>query len=78
VNPAWALPFAIGYLLYTVQIILLLRYIGYFGIVMPVLHFISTIFFLYVLLYSIYKTQIKGSITWRGREIDVRKRSVKP
>ncbi|HHY81187.1 MAG TPA: glycosyltransferase [Clostridiales bacterium] len=63
--------FIIGYLLYCVQIFYFVRYTGYYGVVLPILHFIPSLFFLYVMLYSLYKVSIVGSVPWRGREIQI-------
>jgi hypothetical protein len=71
--PALAVPFAIGYALYTLQFISLMRYVGRFGWIVPLFHGLSTAFFLVVLGYSVYQTQVRGSVIWKGREIRVRK-----
>lgn len=70
-HSSWALPWAIGYLLYTAQIIYLVKYTGRFGIAMPVLHLLSTAFFLFVMLYSAYQVAFLGRVAWKGRKIPV-------
>jgi len=63
--------FMIAYLLYFIQILYLQRYIGNFGIVMPLFHFVSTGFFLFIVLYSFYQIKFTGSVCWKGRQIEV-------
>jgi 4,4'-diaponeurosporenoate glycosyltransferase len=47
------------------------RYVGKFGKFMPLLHVVSTLFFLLVLLYSSYQVAFRGSVTWKGRDVQV-------
>jgi len=68
---ALALPLAVGYLLYTAQMIYFVKYAGRFGAVLPVLHLLSTAFFLYVMLYSLYRVSVTGRVAWKGRHIEV-------
>jgi len=63
--------FLLAYLLYFAQILYLRKYIGNFGIVMPLLHFISTAFFLFMILYSFYQVKFVGSVWWKGRQVQV-------
>ena len=70
----YALPFLAGYLLYVLQLFYFLRYTGKYGYVVPVLHFLSSIFFLFIILYSVYRVAFVGSVTWKGREIKVGKK----
>jgi 4,4'-diaponeurosporenoate glycosyltransferase len=70
-HTSWALPLSIGYLLYTLQIIYLVKYIGGFGKGIPVLHLLSTVFFLFVMLYSAYQVAFVGHVAWKGRNIQV-------
>ncbi|MVB09944.1 4,4'-diaponeurosporenoate glycosyltransferase [Caprobacter fermentans] len=69
-NPL-AVPFAAGYLLYAVQFLYFRKDTGRYGLLMPLLHFISTLFFLVSVLYSLYRLKAKGSFTWKGRDIPV-------
>lgn len=71
-NP-FADPFLAGYLLYAAQIFYFRRDAGRFGIAMPLLHFLPSLFFLTVVLYSAYRVEIKGSVAWKGRQIPVGK-----
>ncbi|WAM31744.1 glycosyltransferase [Caldicellulosiruptor naganoensis] len=66
-----ATKFLIGYILYVIQILYLQIYIGNFGIVLPILHFIPTAYFLLMLLYSFYQVKFIRSVYWKGRQIKV-------
>lgn len=68
---SWGLPLAAGYVLYTLQIFYFIQYTGQFGKAMPVLHLISTAFFLFVMLYSAYQVVFLGQVAWKGRHIQV-------
>lgn len=70
-NTPWAYPLLFGYLLYAAQLYFLVRYVGKFGKFMPLLHVLSTLFFLVVLLYSAYQVAFRGSVTWKGRDVQV-------
>lgn len=65
------LPLAIGYALYTAQIYYLVRYTGRFGIWLPCIHVLSTAFFLYIMLYSLYQVVFLRKVAWKGRSIKV-------
>jgi len=41
---------------------------------MPLLHFVSSLFFIVIMLYSIYQVVFVGSVTWKGRQIKVKGR----
>jgi len=71
-NTPVGLPLLAGYVLYTAQIFHLARYCGRFGIILPVLHPLSVLFFLAVLVYSFWQTAVVGSVTWKGRQIPVK------
>lgn len=71
INTSWALPLIIGYALYTLQIFYFIRYIGYFGIIVPVLHIVSTLFFVVIMLYSLYQVMFLGHVSWKGRNVKV-------
>ena len=66
-----ALPLLAGYALYTAQIYYFIRYTGRFGRWLPALHVLSTVFFLYVMLYSLYQVVFLGRVAWKGRRIEV-------
>ncbi len=65
------LPLAVGYGLYTAQIVYLTRYVGYFGIAVPLLHPLAALFFLAVMLYSLYQVAVLGRVRWKGRDVRV-------
>ena len=67
----WGIPFLIGYLIYTLQILYFLKYSGHYGIFMPLLHVLSSLFFILIFLYSIYQVSILGHVSWKGRQIEV-------
>ena len=66
------LPFLATYLVYTVQILYFLKYTGSYGVLMPLLHFVSSLFFLMIMTYSAYRVVFVGTVSWKGREISVR------
>ncbi len=72
-NSPLAAYFVVGYLLYLVQILYFQKYVGRFGKIMPILHFLPSLFFILVALYSLYQVKILGHVTWKGRQIKVRK-----
>jgi glycosyltransferase involved in cell wall biosynthesis len=74
-DSSWFYVALIGYVLYTLQIFYLIQYVGKFGKLMPILHILSTLFFLIVMLYSAYQVIFLGSVSWKGRAIQVRGRS---
>jgi glycosyltransferase involved in cell wall biosynthesis len=71
---AWAWPFAAGYLLYALQILYFTKYTGGYGLAAPILHFVSSLFFVVIMLYSVYQVVFVGSVTWKGRQINVKGR----
>lgn len=68
---SWAVPLLIGYVMYTLQLVYFMKYVGAFGIVIPVLHIVATVFFLVVMLYSLYQVVVLGHVSWKGRHIRV-------
>ncbi|MNM85939.1 4,4'-diaponeurosporenoate glycosyltransferase [compost metagenome] len=70
-NTSWLYPALIGYLLYAAQLYFLVRDVGKFGKFMPLFHVLSTLFFLVVLIYSAYQVTFRGSVTWKGRDVQV-------
>ena len=72
----WAIPFLAGYLVYALQIVYFLRYTGSYGKFMPLLHVVSSLFFLLILLYSAYQVAFIGSVSWKGRQVRVGNRKI--
>ncbi|WP_256762121.1 glycosyltransferase family 2 protein [Cohnella sp. WQ 127256] len=70
-NTSWAVPLFIGYLMYMVQLFYFIRYVGAFGFVIPILHVVSTLFFIGIMLYSLYQVVILRKVRWKGRHIRV-------
>lgn len=71
VKPAWSGAFVIGYILYTVQILYFMKYVGKFGITIPILHFLSSLFFVLITLYSAYQVKFLGYVSWKGRHVEI-------
>ncbi|MFK7696657.1 glycosyltransferase [Paenibacillus sp. HJGM_3] len=71
VGTSWVWPLLIGYLLYMAQLFYFVKYVGVFGIVMPVLHVLSTLFFLGIMVYSAYQVTVLGHVRWKGRQVRV-------
>lgn len=63
--------FLAGYLFYALQFFYFLHYTGRYGWFIPIFHFISSAFFVFVVLYSFYRVTFVGSVSWKGREIKV-------
>ncbi|WP_339809899.1 glycosyltransferase family 2 protein [Paenibacillus sp. FSL R7-0189] len=70
-NTSWGLPLLIGYLLYMFQLFYFIKYVGGFGIVIPVFHVVATLFFILIMLYSIYQVVFLRHVSWKGRHIQV-------
>jgi 4,4'-diaponeurosporenoate glycosyltransferase len=70
-SPEFIIVFGIGYLLYFLELMYLTHYTGRYGILMPLFHFLPSIFFLVVLIYSIFRTSIYKNIPWKGRLVSV-------
>lgn len=68
---SYAIPFILAYIFYTVQMIYFLKYCGDFGWFMPVLHMVSSVFFIVVIVYSYYQVKFTGEVVWKGRQIKV-------
>jgi hypothetical protein len=68
----WAWPFAAGYVLYALQIWRFTRSTGDYGLGMPALHLISSLFFIVIMLYSVYQVVFLGAVTWKGRKIKLK------
>jgi hypothetical protein len=69
---AWAWPFAAGYALYALQILYFTAHTGDYGLAVPLLHLVSSLFFIVVMLYSVYRVVFLGSVTWKGRQIQLK------
>lgn len=67
----WAWPFLAGYGMYTVQMAYFNRYTGRYGVTVPLLHALSSLFFIIVMLYSVYQVVFLGSVSWKGRKVRV-------
>ena len=70
-NTPWAYPMIFGYILYALQIYYWVRDVGRFGKITPLLHILSTLFFLIILLYSAYQVTFLGHVVWKGRTVGV-------
>jgi len=70
----WLWPFLLGYIMYTLQIIYLLKYTGAYGKILPVVHFLSLAFFILIMIYSMYQVMFKGCVYWKGRQIEIKTR----
>lgn len=71
INTSLFWPFLAGYLLYMAQIFYFIKYTGRFGIVVPVLHAVSSLFFVTVMAYSAYQVVFRGHVAWKGRRVKV-------
>ena len=61
--------FLVSYLIYTVQIFYFVKYTGNYKALIPVFHGLSSLFMIYIMLYSHYRLNIVGSIPWKGRQV---------
>lgn len=64
-------PLAASYVLYALQIIYFLKFLGKFGWWMPLAHILSLLFFLVTFLYSVYQVVFLKRVVWKGRTIEV-------
>ncbi|MDD5603962.1 MAG: glycosyltransferase family 2 protein [Eubacteriales bacterium] len=71
-----AVPFALAYLGYVIQILYFTRHTGTYGIIMPALHFLPSLFFICVLGSSFYQLHFVGAVTWKGRQVIIRIKDV--
>jgi 4,4'-diaponeurosporenoate glycosyltransferase len=69
----WAMAFVGLYLLYTMQIIYFNKWTGSYGKIVPLLHFLSSALFIFIMLYSVCMVTCLGYVSWKGRRIPVRK-----
>ncbi len=68
----WAWAFLSGYVLYALQILYFAKCTGRYGLIPPLFHMISSFFFIVVMIYAIYRVVFVGTVTWKGRQIDVK------
>lgn len=71
IHTRYFVPLFIGYMLYALQFLYFNHEVGNFGIIHPAFHFISTIFFLVVVGYSLYEAVVRKRVIWKGRYIHV-------
>lgn len=74
IHTSFFYPLFIGFLLYIVHILYLNQFVGRFGIINPLLPFLSVLFFLVILLYSLYQVVFRRSVVWKGRQVPVGRR----
>lgn len=70
-NTSWALPLLIGYFMYMLQLFYFIKYVGVFGIFIPFLHILASLFFIVIMLYSMYQVTFLGHVSWKGRHVRV-------
>ncbi|MDE4543498.1 MULTISPECIES: glycosyltransferase family 2 protein [unclassified Thermoanaerobacterium] len=63
--------FLVLYIMYTLQIIYIDNWTGRYGIIVPLFHILSSLFFIYIMFYSLYQVFFLGYVTWKGRRIKV-------
>jgi len=63
--------FMIFYIIYTLQIIYINKWTGYYGVIVSLFHVLSSLLFIYIMLYSLYQVFFLGYVTWKGRKIKV-------
>ncbi|MBB6637705.1 glycosyltransferase [Cohnella thailandensis] len=68
---SWSWPLRVGYAIYTLQILYFVRYTGRFGFAVPILHLLSSAFFLFIMLYSLFRVLFVGNVAWKGRNIEI-------
>lgn len=73
-NEATLFTGCVFYLLFAIQIHLMLRQLGNFGLWPSIFYAGPLLFFLFVFLRSILFTSILGYVTWRGRKIYLKRR----
>ncbi|WP_152394509.1 glycosyltransferase [Paenibacillus guangzhouensis] len=74
INTSWAWPLLTGYILYMAQIFYFIRYVGVFGFLVPVVHVLASLFFVFIMLYSMFQVVVRGEVRWKGRLVQVRGR----
>ncbi|THF84590.1 glycosyltransferase [Cohnella fermenti] len=68
---SWSWALGVGYALYTLQIFYFVRYTGRFGWMVPLVHLLSSAFFLFIMLYSLFRVLFVGNVAWKGRNIEI-------
>ncbi|AFK86208.1 MULTISPECIES: glycosyltransferase [Thermoanaerobacterium] len=63
--------FLVFYIVYTLQIIYINNWTGRYGIIVPLFHILSSLFFIYIMVYSLYQVFFLGYVTWKGRKIKI-------
>lgn len=66
------LPVGVGislYLAFVVQLLVMFRQVGSFGVLTAALYPIPLVFFLLVFLRSLWRTHVRHNVTWRGRAV---------
>ncbi|MCX7831974.1 MAG: glycosyltransferase family 2 protein [Actinobacteria bacterium] len=59
------------YIIFAIQTILVSRRLGDFGFLIPILHFIPSIFFAFLFIISTLKIAIARKVVWKGREVSI-------
>jgi len=67
---SWLWPLTLGYVCYMLQMFYLVKYIGRFQFTMLLLHVLSGLFFLVMMVYSLYQVNVLGRVKWKGRDIE--------
>ncbi|WP_168121876.1 glycosyltransferase family A protein [Paenibacillus sp. HB172176] len=75
IGSSYAWPLLFGYLLYMLQITYFNRRSGAFGLLMPALHMLSSLFFVLIMLLSLYQVVVLRKVVWKGRQIEVKGRA---
>lgn len=73
INSSFFFPVMFGYILYSIQIMYFNQYVGNFGLFISLFHFFSTVFFIIVIIYSVYQAVFRKKVIWKGRYINVGK-----
>jgi len=63
--------FLVIYTMYTLQIIYIDNWTGRYGIAVPLFHILSSLFFICIMVYSLYQVFFLGYVTWKGRKIKI-------
>ncbi len=61
----------IVYFLYSAQFYYLTAYTGRYGWLMPLLHPLASLFFMIVMVYSVFRTTFYKNVLWKGRIVSV-------
>ncbi|MFD0672182.1 glycosyltransferase [Cohnella sp. GCM10027633] len=68
---AWSWPLFAAYALCTLQLAYFARSVGRFGLAIPLLHALSSLFFVAVMLVSLFQVLVLRRVVWKGRHIEV-------